>query len=229
MYPEPYSPVYLFGNHDRKRLISIIGEDFQKAKLLAMFQFTVRGVPVTYYGEEIGMSEVSIPAREGKDPIAQRYRWVPNFLTKILNLYLNRDGCRTPMQWDESAHAGFCHDDAIPWMPVHENFKRVNVKTQSLDSSSLLNTYKRLLHLRKQSTVMQEGHLQILDSPEEILAYIRENSDEQVLVLLNFGSMSINFENRTKSQKILFKTGAISQKGAENIEVGSLSGAILSS
>jgi glycosidase len=106
-YPAPYTPVYVFGNHDQKRLISRIGNDVSKAKLLALFQFTVRGVPVTYYGEEIGMAEARFPARKAQDPLGRRYGWAPDFLVDLLDLYLNRDGCRTPMQWDDSENGGF--------------------------------------------------------------------------------------------------------------------------
>ena len=68
-YPSPYTPVYVFGNHDLKRLLSKIGQDRRIAKILALFQFTVRGVPVTYDGEEIGMLDGNISARNAKDPI----------------------------------------------------------------------------------------------------------------------------------------------------------------
>ena len=107
-YPVPYTPVYVFGNHDRKRLISQCGGDLRIAKLLALFQFTVRGVPVTYYGEEIGMAEVLMSAKTALDPVGRKYAWVPSILADMLGLYVNRDGCRTPMQWEASPNAGFC-------------------------------------------------------------------------------------------------------------------------
>jgi len=227
MYPEPYTPVYLFGNHDRKRLFSKIGKDNHKAKLIAMFQFTARGVPVTYYGEEIGMAEVFIPAKDAQDPIGQRYQWVPKFLAKLLNLYLNRDGCRTPMQWDDSHNAGFCTEGADPWLPVHEDYEEVNVKAESSDSESLLSTYRALLQLRKQNKVLQEGEMLLLDSAPQILAYLRQVGQDQVLVLLNFGEKELKFVNKTGCRQILFKTGAINLAGPENIGVGSFSGIIL--
>jgi oligo-1,6-glucosidase/alpha-glucosidase len=68
-YPPPYSPVYVFGNHDKERLRSQIGGDPKIVKLLALLQFTARGVPVVYYGEEIGMEESPLPAKTALDPL----------------------------------------------------------------------------------------------------------------------------------------------------------------
>jgi glycosidase len=113
-YPEPFTPVYVYGNHDRRRFLSRIGEDNRMASLLALFQFTTRGVPVTYYGEEIGMLEVRLPNSTSRDPIGRRFNWVPQFLLDWLNLSANRDGCRTPMHWDDHEHAGFSAPGATP-------------------------------------------------------------------------------------------------------------------
>jgi len=228
IYPEPYTPVYLFGNHDLKRIFSKMNGDIPKVKLLALLQFTARGVPVTYYGEEIGMSDVSIPAREAKDPVGRRYRWVPKFLTKLLHLYFNRDGCRTPMQWDNSPHGGFCSHSAQPWLPVHEDYERVNVKAQESDPQSLLNTYKTLLKLRNESSVLQEGTLCMLEGTGEILAYLREVDEDKMLVLLNFGDVERIYENPTGCWKERIQVGQVSIKDAVNLRMGPLSGIVLS-
>lgn len=228
IYPEPYTPVYLFGNHDLKRLFSKMNGDIPKVKLLAFLQFTARGVPVTYYGEEIGMSDVSIPAREAKDPVGRRYRWVPKFLTKLLQLYFNRDGCRTPMQWDNSPHAGFCPQTAQPWLPVHEDFERVNVKAQESDPQSLLNTYKTLLKIRNESSVLQEGALRLLEGKGDILAYLREVEEEKMLILLNFGEVECTYENHTDCRRDRIQVGQVSIKDAVNLRIGPLSGIVLS-
>jgi oligo-1,6-glucosidase/alpha-glucosidase len=228
IYPEPYTPVYLFGNHDLKRLFSKMNGDIPKVKLLALLQFTARGVPVTYYGEEIGMSDVSIPAREAKDPVGRRYRWVPKFLTKLLHLYFNRDGCRTPMQWDNSPHAGFCPQTVQPWLPVHEDYERVNVKAQESDPQSLLNTYKTLLKLRNESSVLQEGTLRLLEGSGEILAYLREVDEDKMLILLNFGDVERTYENYTDCRREKIQVGQVSIKEAVNIRMEPLSGIVLS-
>ncbi|MBC8506688.1 MAG: alpha-glucosidase [Anaerolineales bacterium] len=209
-YPPPFVPVYVYGNHDQKRIISKVGNDPKIAKLLALLQFTVRGVPVTYYGEEIGMSDVYIPAKKALDPIGQRYKWAPKFLIDALNLYINRDGCRTPMQWDDSANAGFCSNDTDPWLPVHENYSEVNVECQMGDEGSLLNVYRKLLYLRRDNRVLREGTLQLLDESadlEELLIYRRDCKDETVLIVINFENQIAQFNNQTGCDQIIFSVG----------------------
>jgi oligo-1,6-glucosidase/alpha-glucosidase len=229
-YPAPYTPVYVFGNHDQKRVMSKIGNDVQKAKLLALFQFTVRGVAVTYYGEEIGMADGGFQVSTAKDPMGRRFAWVPGFLQRALDLYLNRDGCRTPMQWDGGANAGFCGKGVTPWLPVHGNHKEVNVATELADEDSLLNVYRRLLRVRRGSLALQAGTIELVgdaDVNENLLAYYREYGDERVLVLINFGSIPVTFQNPSVCRRVLFETGLDRPPVGDKIELAPLSGVIL--
>ena len=190
-YPPPYTPVYVFGNHDSKRLRTAIGGDLRVLKLLAILQFTARGVPVTYYGEEIGMEDGNFPAKIALDPIGRRYAWIPNFLLDWLSLYVNRDGCRTPMQWTSAPNAGFCSPAVRPWLPVHPDRDTINVQDQMDDPDSLLNLYRRLLHLRADSPVLQRGALELLEASamdKNILAYKRTANTQTLMVALNFGN-----------------------------------------
>ncbi len=229
-YPPPDTPVYVFGNHDQKRIVSKVGENPRVAKLLALLQFTVRGVPVTYYGEEIGMSEVDIPAREAKDPIGQRYKWLPKFLVDVLGLYVNRDGCRTPMQWADGPNAGFCSESAAPWLPVHENYLSVNVEGQLIDENSLLQVYRKLLHLRRDSEALRVGSLQLVDISNDensLLVYRRDSDRETVLVAINFGDGDALFINHTGCKRILFEIGLDQTGEFEGNTLPPLSGVIL--
>lgn len=207
-YPAPYTPVIVFGNHDQKRIISKVSDQPQIAKLLALLQFTLRGVPVTYYGEEIGMAEVMIPAKHAKDPVGQRYKWVPQFLADILNIYVNRDGCRTPMQWNDGPNAGFSRDEAQPWLPVHENYQTVNVSHQLQDDGSVLQVYKQLLYLRSHKRSLREGNFQWIEKPgfdKDLLVFQRDHETETTVVAINFGDRPVRFENPTPCRKILFE------------------------
>jgi oligo-1,6-glucosidase/alpha-glucosidase len=229
-YPAPYTPVYVFGNHDQKRSLSKIGHDVRVAKLLALFQYTVRGVPVTYYGEEIGMVDGHFPAKTALDPVGRRFSWAPGFIIDLLDVYVNRDGCRTPMQWDDSDNAGFCGQDATPWLPVHENYKTTNVKQQLDDAHSLLNVYRELLRLRRDSTAIQEGTIQLVDGPEineNLLAYRRECGDETVLVLINFAQAPSTFQNQTACKRVLFRIGLEKPAHLERISLPPYSGVVL--
>jgi alpha-glucosidase len=229
-FPAPYTPVYVLGNHDQKRIFSKVNHDVRKAKPLAMFQFTVRGVPVTYYGEEIGMAEVRLSAKTAKDPLGRRYAWVPDFLVNLLDLYVNRDGCRTPMQWTAGPNAGFCGADATPWLPVHENHETVNVESERADERSLLNVYRNLLDLRRDNVALQAGSIQLFDEPnvsENLLAYRREHDGKEILVAINFGETRCEFQNRTACKRVLFNVGLDELPDAESISLPPYSGVIL--
>lgn len=228
-YPEPYSPVYVLGNHDRRRVMSKIGNDIRAAKLLALYQFTARGVPVTYYGEEIGMLNGTFPAKTSKDPLGRRYAWAPSFLLDWLDMPVHRDRCRTPMQWDDGPNTGFCGRDATPWLPVHENYETVNVKSELADEHSLLNVYRQILHLRRESAALREGTIQLIDeSDKNLLAYRREFGSEEILVAINFGKTPSTFQNPTACRQVLLSIGLDEPITPDSFRLPPYSGVILS-
>jgi oligo-1,6-glucosidase/alpha-glucosidase len=230
-YPEPYTPVYVYGNHDHQRLMTRIAGDNRIAALLALFQFTTRGVPVTYYGEEIGMSEVKLPSATAKDPIGRRFSWVPEIIMNWLNLYANRDGCRTPMQWDDSESAGFSNAGADPWLPINQNYEDVNVKYELEDNRSLLNLYRDLLNIRRDNETLQLGSIELIDNAgkgDQLLAYKREYNQEMVLVLINFGNSDRVFKNTTECQQLIFQIGEHKGSAVGDIIINPLSGLVLS-
>ncbi len=99
-----------------------------------MLLLTLRGTPTLYYGDEIGMRQVS--DRAGSARAIRRRAHVPG-----------RDGARTPMQWDEGAFAGF--SGVEPWLPLADDFATVNVARQRADPASLYNLYRRLIAARR--------------------------------------------------------------------------------
>ena len=107
------------------------------AKLLHMLQLTVRGVPCIYYGEEIGMTNLKLPFATALDPIPHKYTFAPRFVFDALNVTVNRDEVRTPMQWDKTKNAGFSTAETT-WLPVHPDFSTVNVDAQYEDADSCL-------------------------------------------------------------------------------------------
>lgn len=190
-FPAPFVPTYVFSNHDRRRSITPLGNDVQKAKLLAFFQFTVRGIPFTYNGEEIGIEKPTLPLKTGKDPLAQRYKAIPQFMVNWTGQSLNRDECRTPMQWDTTQNAGFSTSE--PWLPVADNFKEKNVQTERENQNSLMNFYKRIIQFRNENRVLQEGALTIDKerSNGKMFAFYRQLNDSKLLILMNFSRKEI--------------------------------------
>ncbi len=193
-FAAPLLPTWVLGNHDRARYIERLADDPQKAKVLATLQLTARGVPFVYQGEEIGMTNLDLPIDSALDPLAHAYRFVPPWLQRVLRrqgVLINRDECRTPMQWTADDNAGFSPPGTRPWLPVHPSYPWTNVAAQASDPESLLSHYRRLLNLRKQTAALQAGSLTLwhpTNLPSDVLGYRRELSGQRIDVLLNFSS-----------------------------------------
>ena len=96
-----------------------------------------------------------------------------------------RDGCRSPMQWDDSVNAGF--SKTKPWLPVHPNYKKRNVANQQNNENSVFNFTRRLIALRKEHKTLRHGEIiPLMDMPKDVMAYLRKSDAEEILVLLNF-------------------------------------------
>jgi oligo-1,6-glucosidase/alpha-glucosidase len=203
-FPEPFVPTYVYSNHDRRRSIFPLGNDVRKAKLMALLQFTVRGIPFTYYGEEIGIEKPILPLRTGLDPLAQRYKSIPQFMVNWTGQSLNRDECRTPMQWDTTTAAGFTSGN--PWLPVNGNFKEKNVQSESADPNSLMRFYQRLLAFRTSQPTLLNGSLKVdaERSNGRVLVFERQWGTERLLVLFNFTEREVTIP--VLEGEILFST-----------------------
>jgi alpha-glucosidase len=224
-FPSPFMPVYVFSNLDQRRSIKRLGDSLRKAKLLHLLQFTVRGVPCTYYGEEIGMSDAKLPFGTAIDPIPHKFKYVPRFILDSLAFTINRDEVRTPMQWDATENAGFSSADNT-WLPVHENYREINVEAETRDDNSLLNTIRRLLEIRKKERALQEGSLEILENlPENVLGYTRIMDGEKILILLNFGEKEQ--ELQAEATEVIFRLSERSQLHDKRIRLDSYGGLIL--
>ncbi len=208
-FPEPFLPVYVLGNHDRKRVLSRVGGNLHFAKLLAVLIFTARGIPVTYYGEEIGMMEGDIPIKSCLDPVGQRYKNIPKFVLDGLNIYVNRDGCRTPMQWNSSNNAGFSTMEGHLWLPLSSNFLSNNVEELAIKTDSILSLYEELLRLRNNSSTLVEGDLTLFDVPADVLAFEREIPGEKVGVFLNFSEREISIDLNDTVEKLLLSVSTV--------------------
>ena len=171
-------PVYLFSNHDIVRAYDRYGDGAHNddiAKLLAGLHLTLRGTPIMYYGEELGMENNQPKRREDvQDPIG-RLGWP---------VEKGRDGERTPMQWNDSVNAGFSTKN--PWLPVAPGYKTHNVAAESKDPNSVLEFYRRVLALRHTNKALLEGNYVALNEDNSsVLSYLRSYKGESVLVVLN--------------------------------------------
>jgi len=207
--------IYL-SNHDQSRFINRYGSDKPEfkdysAKLLNTFILSMRGTPYTYYGDELGMTNIGfnkieqykdIAAINGYKKAASDGEDLEHYLKK-LNL-LSRDNGRTPMQWDASKNAGFSNE--TPWLPVHKNHTTVNVLNQENDQNSVLNHFRKMVALRKDNLLLVYGNYEIIQEEHPtIYAYSRTLDDEKMIVLLNFSESesSISLPNFDHSKKVL--------------------------
>jgi alpha-glucosidase len=176
-------PNYVLGNHDEPRLASHLGK--AAARMAAMLLLTLRGTPTLYYGDEIGMTDVPIPAEREQDPWGKR---VPG---------MSRDPQRTPMQWTDGPNAGFsAADPKALWLPLSAEYRSTNVLVELDDPFSILNLYRSLLSYRRSHLPLQAGDYQPLDGmPESVFAYLRQMQGVPViLVVLNFASETIQLQ-----------------------------------
>jgi alpha-glucosidase len=228
-FPAPFSPVYCFSNHDRRRSIKRLGDDVRKAKLLQLLQLTVRGTACMYYGEEIGMTDVRIPFKQALDPIPHKFSKVPRFLFDMTGETLNRDEVRTPMQWDNGANAGFSKATKT-WLPLHAGYIKVNVQTEQRDTNSLLNLVKEVLKLRKQTEALNAGSMQLVETsslPANVLGYIRDFNGQRALVLLNFSGKAKTVKLPGAFSKILLSVNPNDQVKEGEVLLSAFGGIIL--
>jgi alpha-glucosidase len=190
-------PVYVISNHDMPRSYVRYGDgknNDQIAKLMAGMYLTLRGTPIMYYGEELGMQNNDPTRKEDvKDPIGIA-GWPAE---------KGRDGERTPMQWNDSPNAGF--SAATPWLPVPASYHTHNVASELADSESVLQFYKHLLALRHNEPALLDGDYVALNQDNtNVLSYLRRYKNESVLVVLNMSAtpqtMSFNLSTQGFSQ-----------------------------
>ncbi len=184
-------------NHDNSRLVNRFGNpspEFRRVstQMLNTFLLSMRGTPYTYYGDELGMTNIDMPSIEeyvdvsaiGEYGMAKARGEDMEEFMKMLN-YNSRENARTPMQWDDSKNAGFT--TGIPWKRVNDNYTSINVAAQEKDPNSVLNHFKRMVKLRKDNEVLVYGAYTLLDEDnEEVYSFTRTLDDQKVLVLLNF-------------------------------------------
>jgi glycosidase len=166
----------VLGNHDRPRVAAKRGQP--QARVAAMLLLTLRGTPTLYYGDELGLSDVTIPAAQVQDPRELREP----------GLGLGRDPVRTPMPWDGSENAGFT--TAKPWLPLNSDWPMRNVARMAEEPHSILTLYRRLLAARRARLALPIGDFTLLDAEGDVLAYVRRHGAERLIVALNLGGRS---------------------------------------
>ena len=174
-------PCWAISNHDVRRAVTRWGGDAPSddfARQLVALVCALRGSVCLYQGEELGLEEAEIPFESLRDPYGIAF-W-PNFK--------GRDGCRTPMPWNDGRNAGF--SEGTPWLPVPDAHRARNVAAQDADPDSVLNATRAFLRWRRTQPALVSGVIEFLDSNEPVLAFTRRDaaSGEALLVAFNLSA-----------------------------------------
>lgn len=179
-------PCWAIGNHDVARVASRWAGRLPPARiarLLNALLFSLRGSACSYQGEELGLTEAELPRDCLKDPYGIAF-W-PSFK--------GRDGCRTPMPWDDRK-AQFGFSTGTPWLPIPAEHAGLSVYRQERDTDSVLHAYRRFLAFRRSQPALRHGSIRFLDAPDGVLGFLREHDGQQLLVALNFNPEPASLE-----------------------------------
>ncbi len=176
---------WAFTNHDVKRAISRWGFDDvadAAAPLLIALLLSLRGTACLFEGEELGLPEAEIAFEDLQDPYGKAF-W-PDFK--------GRDGCRTPMPWDDSPGAGF--SAAKPWLPIPDAHRLRSVARQEKDPGSILNRTRQLLKWRKSQPALIDGEMIFHNAAEPVLAFTRTKGAQRLLCVFNLSRSAQDFD-----------------------------------
>lgn len=173
-------PVFCIGNHDQPRITSRSGE--LQARAMNLLSLTLPGISVIYYGDEIGMTNGVL----GPDQVRDTFSPLSSFDN-------TRDLERTPMQWTSEQYAGF--SETKPWLPVNDNRKTINVKSQLAEKDSTLSLHRRLIELRKLYPALIHGTYEnFYAGSGYILSFVRHLDGQRIYVMVNFADSPQEFK-----------------------------------
>ncbi len=190
-----------WGNHDQPRAVSRFGSDAPEhraacAKALATVLHLHRGTPYIYQGDELGMTNFPFGGIaefrdiEALNHYAEATSRGDDAASVLAALRAKgRDNARTPMQWDDSTHAGFT--TGVPWISVHPNHVDINAAAQINDPESVYSHHRALVALRhSEPTVAHGDFTMLLPDHEQIYAFTRKHGDTSLLVVANLSDQA---------------------------------------
>ena len=218
--PSAAWPCNTLGNHDRSRVKSAYGNgkhDDALARISLALVLTLRGTPVLYNGEEIGMTDLLLGNVEQlRDNQAvnlyhlARSEGATDTEAMAMAARITRDRNRTPMQWANGPNAGFSPAGVVTWLPVNPNYAHgINVADQAADGGSMLNFYRRLLHVRKSAPALLGGDYGALNvDARDYFAFTRTSAEQTCLIVLNMSAepQTAHFDLAHTHARCLFST-----------------------
>lgn len=188
-------------NHDHPRIVSRYGsEQFREesAKMLAVMYLFQQGTPFVYQGQEIGMTNWRPESPDMYEDVQTRYNYAHSNLKKSPEQRLqaiwcaSRDSARTLMQWDSSENAGFT--TGKPWFYVNENYRQINVAAQEAAPNSVLNFYRKAIHLRKSLSCVRHGeYREHFPHSGKVYMYSMTGETDKILVICSFSEKQLRY------------------------------------
>lgn len=191
-----------WNNHDQPRVVSRFGNDSPayrvlSAKMLGAVLHYMQGTPYVYQGEELGMTNVasfnSLADYKDIETLNAYHELVEEnqTLTKAQMMaaihHSSRDNARTPMQWDDSANAGFTVAGVDPWLAVNANYTSINVAAEEQDPTSVLAFYREMNRIRKANDIVTYGDYTLLSPNDaQVWTYQRHLDGATLTVVANF-------------------------------------------
>lgn len=193
---------------DQPRVISRWGNEIEyrteSGKMLALFNHAMKGMPIVYQGEEIGMVSWKFTFEQINDiEILQNYQelvveqkiYTKEEFMKVAR-YISRDSARTPMQWDNSDNAGFT--TGKPWLPVSESYKTINADEELKNENSIFYFYSKIIGLRKTEPLLAKGdQVLTMEQEENVLGFLRQDKKYKLLVVCNFSNATEKVDLKT--------------------------------
>ena len=204
-----------WSNHDQARAVTRFGNESPayrviSAKMLGTVLHMMQGTPYIFEGEELGMTNAFFDKIEDyrdleaidifKD-FTGRKGFSEKDTLELLRLK-SRDNARTPMQWDDTRHAGFT--EGTPWIDVNPNYTEINAEKCLEDSDSVFYYYQKLVKLRHEVPVITDGEYELLDAEnEKVYMYLRKGENESLVVAANFTDEEIDYQvdEKVKAQE----------------------------
>ncbi len=202
LYQKGWNSLY-WSNHDQPRIVSRWGDDQcyreKSAKMFGALLHMMQGTPFIYQGEEIAMTNIKMSNYnqlrdvEAINMYHEKSKiWDQNRVWESLNAK-GRDNARTPMQWDDSLHAGF--SDATPWLEVNPNYVTINVQSSLQDENSVFYFYQKLIQMRKTMPIVVHGAYDLVNLKDErLFCYKRIYEDQVLLIIANVSKDDVYFE-----------------------------------
>ena len=189
-------------NHDHPRIISRYGSELfwkESGKMLAVSYLFQQGTPFVYQGQEIGMQNWYPKNPTMYEDVQTRWQY-DNVATgkthsqRLRRLWRgSRDSARTPVQWDDTQHAGFTTAEE-PWFYVNQNYKEINVAEQEEDPDSVLNFYRKAIALRKKLPCVRYGdYKEYRRLSSKLYVYSRQDKFQRIMVVCSFSGKKLNF------------------------------------